>query len=269
MKIITNIIKFIIITIITISIVLLCIINTASSTVLSKNYVMGKLEETNFYDKMYEDLKSNFSNYIDQSGLDEEVIENICTKEKLEKDVGIIISNIYDGTNQTIDTTEISDKLRANIEESIKRTSKTDAIDQFINIICEEYEDTIYHTKYEQQINNYITKINKVIDIAKKGLIIDIIILEVVLLILNIKNIIKFINEVGITFLSSGLFILICNFIINSKVKIENIKILSDAFSNVLVNIINEILNNITRFGTISLILGIIVIIITTNNIRQ
>ena len=265
MKVVTNIIKFIIIAIISISIVLLFVLNTTSSTVMSKNYVISKLQETNFYDKIHEDLKSNFENYIYQSGLDEEVIENICSKEKLEKDVNIIITNIYDGTEQKIDTTEISDNLRKNIEDSLgKRASaNTNAINQFIETICDEYEDTIFHTQYEKQVNGYLVKIQKVIDIAKKGLIIEVIVLFIVLLALNIKNIIKFINDIGITLLSSGMFVLICNFIINSKVKIENIKILSDAFSTVLINIIKEFLGNISKYGVIMLIVGIIVIIIT------
>ena len=65
------------------------------STILDKNYVMQKLEETNFYADTYELVESNFENYIYQSGLDEEVLKNICTEEKVKKDINIMLSNIY------------------------------------------------------------------------------------------------------------------------------------------------------------------------------
>ena len=85
----------------------------------------------------------------------------------------------------------------------------------------------------------------------------------VILLILNIKTIIKFINELGIVLLATGGFVTIIDLIINSKVKIENIKILNDAFSEVIVKTITEILNNITTYGIIAIITGIAVTIIT------
>ena len=74
MKVITNIIKFIVLTILTLCIVSVGIITIVSSTILDQSYIMQKLEETNFYSDTYELVKSNFENYIYQSGLDEEVL---------------------------------------------------------------------------------------------------------------------------------------------------------------------------------------------------
>ena len=53
MKVLKNLLKFIFITILTICMISLGIITIAFSTILDKNYVMQKLEETNFYADTY------------------------------------------------------------------------------------------------------------------------------------------------------------------------------------------------------------------------
>ena len=70
MKAIFNIIKFILITILVICLISIGVITIVSSTILNKEYITNKLEETNFYEETYELVKSNFENYIYQSGLD-------------------------------------------------------------------------------------------------------------------------------------------------------------------------------------------------------
>ena len=143
MKVIINLLKFISITILTICLIALGAITIASSTVLDKNYVMQKLEETDFYSGTYKLVESNFENYIYQSGLDEEVLKSICTEDKVKNDINLMLSNIYDGTNKTIDTTEISTNLNANIDKlGIKTKQNEKAINEFVNHICKEYTDT-------------------------------------------------------------------------------------------------------------------------------
>ena len=87
MKILTNLLKFISILILTICLISVGIITIIFSTIFDKNYVEEKLEETNFYEETYKLVESNFENYIYQSGLDEEVLENICTKENVQKKI--------------------------------------------------------------------------------------------------------------------------------------------------------------------------------------
>ena len=64
MKVVKNIIQYIVATILALAILLLILINIFSSSILSKDYVLSKLDEQNYYDKIYEDTKSNFENYI-------------------------------------------------------------------------------------------------------------------------------------------------------------------------------------------------------------
>ena len=140
MKVIINIIKYIAIILLTCAIIELLIINIVSSTILSKQYVLSKLEETNYYEEIKKEIESSFENYIGQSGLDEDVIIDIVSLEKIKEDTNIIITNIYDGTEKTVDTTEIETNLKNNIEASLENKKLTitqqKAIDEYINKIA-------------------------------------------------------------------------------------------------------------------------------------
>lgn len=262
-----NILRYIIAIILTIIIIALLLINILSSTILSKNYILSKLEETNYYNKMYEYVQSNFENYIHQSGLDENVLDNIVSKEKIEKDTKIIIGNIYDGLNQKIDTQEIEDKLNTNINNSLKnhKMDKTqkEAIEKFVNEITNEYTKTMSHTNYETQINSAYAKGIKNIEIAKKILLVSIAILVVLIVLLSLKQIYKIFTTIGISMLASGTFFAITNWYITAKIKIQTITILNDAISETIRNILQELLNSVKNKASILILLGVFAIIIS------
>ena len=163
-----KIIQYIVATILALAILGLIIINILSSSILSKEYILGKLQNQNYYEKIYQETESNFENYIHQSGLDEDVLKDIVTKEKIEKDTRIILNNIYNGMDEKIDTKEIKEKLTENINNSLNgkiSSSEQKAINTFVDTICKEYETTISHTNYEKKINEALNKINKYVKI--------------------------------------------------------------------------------------------------------
>ena len=263
MKVLTKTIKFILVTILTICLISIGIISIVSSTILDKTYITEKMEETNFYKETYELVKSNFEKYIYQSGLDEEVLENICTEEKLQKDINTIISNIYDGTDEKIDTTEIETNLNANIDKlGIKNSKNQKAIEQFVKHICDEYTETIIHTKYESQINAQYQKVISLLTKIHNVIMVILIIDAILLIIMNIKTASKIIQDLGIALFSSSIFKLSVCYIIMSKVNIEGIKILNDIFSKTLVTIITDVLTKIISLGIGALLIAIILIII-------
>ena len=241
-------------------------IQIASSTILSEQYILSKLEETDYYNKIYESVKSNFENYIHQSGLEETVLENIVSKEKVRKDTKIIISNLYNGLEQKIDTQEIRDNLNKNIKETLgeQNITKTQqsSIDTFVEHICNEYTDTMSHFSYEKQINQYYQKAMQYINLVKKVLLITIGLAILLLLVLNLKRIYKFVLLLGISLTTTGTFLVIVNLFINSKVKVQTITILNDAISDTVRSVLAEILHMIMNNGSIMLISGILLIII-------
>lgn len=265
MKVLKNLLKFIFITILTICMISIGIITIAFSTILDKNYVIQKLEETNFYAETYELVESNFENYIYQSGLDEEVLSNICTEEKVKQDINKMVSNIYDGTSQEIDTTELANNLNANIDKSgIKNKQNESAIQQFVAHICDEYTNTLVHTKYETKINNIYNKVtealNQIYEIVLIVLVVDII----AIIAINNKKISKDIQHFGIALFATSAFELSVCQIITSKIDIQGIKIFNDVFSKSVVAIIQEILKQMASLALGTLVISIIFIAIYT-----
>lgn len=263
MKVLINLLKFIFITILTICMIALGIITIAFSTVLDKNYVIQKLEETNFYAETYELVKSNFENYIYQSGLDEDVLNNICTEEKVKQDINIMLSNMYNGTNQEIDTTEIANNLNANIDKSgIKNKQNESAIQQFVAHICDEYTNTLVHTKYENQINDIYTKMTEALDQIYEIILIVLVVDIIAIIAINNKKISKDIQHLGIALFATSAFELSVWQIIISKINIQGIKIFNDVFSKSIVTIIQEIMDQIASLALGTFVVSIIVIAI-------
>ena len=263
MKVLINLLKFIFITVLTICLIALGAMTVAASTVLDKNYIIQKLEETDFYSGTYKLVESNFENYIYQSGLDEEVLKNICTQDKVKNDINLMISNIYDGTNKTIDTTEISTNLNANIDKlGIKTKQNENAINEFVNHICNEYTDTLIHTKYESRINNIYQKavnvLNKVYNIIFIVLVVDFI----AILVINNKKVSKDFQDCGIAMMATSIFGIVGCLIIQVKVNIQGIKIFNNVFSNSLVTIIQDVFNKLTSLSVGILVVAIFVIAI-------
>ena len=264
MKIAKNILRYIITIILSLSIICLVLVNIASSTVLNENYILDKLEKTSYYSKIYEEAKSNFENYIYQSGLDESVLENVITQEKVENDTKKVISNIFNGLEETVDTQDIKDNLNKNIVASVGELNVTQqrAVDTLIEKICEEYTDTISHFSYEKQIFNIYQQALKYIELAQKVTLIAIGICAILLILINLRRIYKIFVFIGIALTSSGIFFIITNGIINAKVKIQTITILNDAVSYTLRDVLSSILQTINQYGIILLIAGIILVII-------
>lgn len=120
MKIISNIIKYIVIILLIISIILTLAVKVLTSTILNKDYILGKLEETNYYKNIYNQVESNFENYIYQSGLDEDVIKGIISEEDIKSDTIQIINNIYNNKEVTeVNISKIEERLEKNIYDSL------------------------------------------------------------------------------------------------------------------------------------------------------
>ena len=250
-------------------------VNLVSSTILNEQYIISKLEKEDYYDKIYTEINSNFRKYINQSGLDENVLENIITKEKVKKDTLIIIGNIYDGINQEVETEEIKENLNNNIEKNIGKENITPSlkisIDNFIECICKEYKTTISYFSSENGLNENYNKIIGYINLLKKVVLVSIGIDFLLLIVINLKKVYKFVSQIGITFTITGISLLLVNIFVNSKIKIQTITILNDTISEIIRKVLNENLNLMFKYGVIVLVLGIIMIIVPNlmNNYKE
>ncbi len=263
MKVGKKILNFIFVLVIALSFTFIGVKSVVFKTIFNKEYVLEQMENNNFYSETYKLVESGFENYIGQSGLDEEVIKNICTEDKIKNDINIILSNIYEGTNEKIDTSEISNNLNSNIDkENVRTSSNSKAIDEFVEHICQSYKDTIISTGYENTINEKYSKITQKITKVQNILIIAIIISIIGVIALNVKDILKLLFWTESAVLSSAVMQLAITTVIKSKVNIDGIKIFNDAFSNIVVTIIKDILSKINIIAGKFIIVYFILVVI-------
>ena len=264
MKVLKNIFTYIIITLLTVLISAFFMIRLLSSTILSKDYVLAKLDETDYYNKVYSYVESNFEKYIYQSGLDESVIKNIITVEQVKEDTQSILDNIYDNAKKEIKVEEVKQNLIENIEQSLDEnvTVQQSSIESFAKTIGDEYVKSISHYKYEEKMNNGYMQIVKTIEKCKRIIVFLMTVCIVLLFILNIKTLYQFFVNIGTSILASGIIAIFVKCFISSKIDVKNISVLNVAFSDSVRNIALQILQKILQYGLVCGIIGILLIMI-------
>lgn len=265
MKVFKSVLTFILALILTVLICLFYITNLLSNTALSKKYVLSKLDETDYYNQIYVCVESNFENYINQSGFDEDVVKNLITVDIIKSDTEKIINNIYDNAQEPLNSDIIEQNIKNNIEVYLNNNNLTASqtnIDVFVKTISDEYLNSISHSEYEQKFYNEISKLEKNLSKARKMIIIAMAISVILLLIVNIKEIFNFFTKIGASCFASGALLTFINIFINNKIDIKNLSVLNDAISNTLKGIAFDILTKISRTGFLFMVLGLIIIII-------
>ncbi len=249
-----------------------------NSVILDKNYMLSKMNETEFNLQVAREVESGFENYIYQSGLPEDIIKNLFTEEMIEKDVKTIVDAIYDGTEITLSSEELRNNLDKKIDEYIKNENLNlndqgkSNIKKFEDLIVEEYENNVNVSSdlYAQgneivkQLKNISQKIGKIPQIT-------LVILIVILVLLNISDLLIAINFLGISSLSIGILLKLATNIVFSNVDIDNLVLLTTSLSNLIISIIKDNLYKLSDYGTMFIICGIIGILgsIIIKNVKQ
>ena len=264
MKLIKYILNFVLSFLLILTILGCIVVNILSNKILNKKYILSKLEETEFYVQVSREVQSGFENYIYQSGLPENTIENLYTEDLLKQDINSIIEYVYGGSEIKISSEKVRETLDNKINEyvnsqKIKLTKQgKENIKQFEDLVVSEYSkninvsNTLYSTLREA--------INKVENVFKKFKNIPVsftIIIIVLLILINIKDILIALNWCSISVLSTGILLKLGEFIVVKNVDIDNLVILANSLSNLIINISKEILINISEKGNMFIICGI------------
>ena len=269
MKLIKQILSFIFIIILSTSILCSFLAFIFSNTILNKDYILNKMEECNYYEQTYLDMNEILEQYIGPSGLDEEVLKDIYTENKIKDDINTTVNTIFTGEEKAIETEAIREKLNKNIYKNYNiKDNEKEAITNFENTIINEYTKQITHHDYLYILENYIPTTNKIIATLKIIMPFTTCIIIVILIMLNIKKKNKIMQGILIVFLSASFTIIIIGIIINANVKFESILILNETFSNLVRNIINELLKIFQNVGIITAILSTI-FLIATNTVYE
>lgn len=242
--------------------------NILNSKILNKNYMLSKLEETEFYLQISREIESGFENYIYQSGLPEDTIKDLFTEEMIKNDVDTLVSHVYEGKEIVLSSEQLRNNLDNKIQEYIKSQNLNlneqgkKNIKEFEDLIVNEYNNNINvsNTVYEKA-NSGIELLQRISDKISKLPVIMLIILIVILFIINIKDLLLAINFLGISSLSIGILLKLGVNLIFSNVQIDNLLVISSSLSNLAINIIKEILYMISDYSNIFMVSGITAIL--------
>ena len=271
MKVFLDIFRYLLSAVLALSIFIILICNTAISTVLSEGYVMSKMSQTNYYKKIYEDFNNNCLKYIMQSGFNESVLKDVCTIQKVEEDINYIVENVYSNRKHEIETESIKSNLQSNInnylEENKLYVENNDAVNEFLNIICDEYINTIFHTSYEEKAHEYVLKCKNIVKELNKYAKYILIFSIIIIFLIDIKFPSRNISIAGMSLLLCGLILVYSKYVVMKNIDINHIFILNQPFSDMLRLIVNEFLEDFIGKAKIFNIVGIILIIV--GNIMQ
>ena len=101
MKIVKGVLNIIIAFFLTIVILANFALVLVSNTILKKDYMLSLIEENGYYEKVATDLQNGFEEYKYQSGLPDEVFQNLYSENDVRKDINSIVNNVYDGAEVT------------------------------------------------------------------------------------------------------------------------------------------------------------------------
>ena len=258
-KVISYILSFILV----LMLLSLCLLAILKSTILNEEYLISKLEEANYYERMNGEIIEQFKNYTIQSGLSDYVLESLFTEDKLKQDINNVINSIYTGEALEISTSEIRENLKENILAEVEKEGKTvdfedEAMVEYLKAIESAYESQVSYST--STINSIGSTFEKIISLAKTAqtiLVTVIVVVAILLIAINIKVIFG-LNYIAISGMASGLFILVSRIMLEHSTDLKNIMVINQATSNVIQLIINDVLTKITIIGVILLVIGLV-----------
>lgn len=89
-------------------------------TIFNESYILELLENNNYYQELYLNTKEEVSNYLEQSGLEENILDNVITKDNIKKTIITTLDNLYTNKEIKTDTTTITEELTKRINDYVK-----------------------------------------------------------------------------------------------------------------------------------------------------
>lgn len=262
MKIIRKIISYILAIILVTLMSATIILSIVNAVVFSKPNVKKQMQKVDYYTEINNIIKESANNYIMQSGFDESIMDNVISKEKINNDIDKVINAIYEGEEVEISTDEIKTSLDKNVQQYIAQNNyKVDAqtqkdIEKFEDKIESIYANSITYSK------STIKKVVKYFKMVKRMTRVALIASSILLIIFAIITYKTNRATFGISLLATGIICVFIKCYSSINIAVNNILMVNKTFSNLMINIINQVIQYVFIGGIILAVLGIALIII-------
>ena len=224
-------------------------------TIFQENFMAKEIEKSNFIRELYQTTEEEFSYYILQSGLSEEVVAGLVSESEMKEVLLEYLHNFYEGNSLTIPTDDIKTKLEANIINYLNQNNLTvsdeASLDLFVEEILNTYQKNMEDSFLFGRVQTLFVKIKQLLPTILIVLGITIVLIFL-LLRFGLKK-----NSLGIPCFTSGaLFLLFYLYVCNS-LDMQNFYVYNEAFSNLMKSIYSSICSNMLAGAVILFVLGV------------
>lgn len=240
-----------------VSIVLSFGINLIHKTILSKEYIKTNLGKSDYYNKLNLRINNEFEGYLEQSGFDSSILDNVYSNEDIIKDTDIVLDGIYKGLDVNIDLTKFENNLNNNINKYIEINNinldlkQKESISLFVSKLKTIYENNIHSKEITKDLSKNASIINTFLTRYKSFINAIPIVLILLIILVNITKLLFSFKFISLALLSSSIFGIATYFIIN----INNI---NKNFSNITYVLIEGISKEIITSSRLFLVVALL-----------
>jgi hypothetical protein len=226
-----------------------------------------QLNETNYYEKLYTNIKLEMSYYVTQSGLSDDILNNIFDKELLRRTTEKMLDNFYNNKDNTINKTSIEENLMNNINEELKDYKLTEedktSIDKFITQMSSTYEAEI---SYSNILNKYHNSFNRIyhILVALDILCITLFIINYFITRYTLKE-----RNIIISLLTTTILITIIHLYLSNTLDLGHLEFYNDIISNLINYTYQSIMSIFNIVSTIYLVISLSLILYATKYTKE
>lgn len=236
-------------------------------TIFNQNFMAQQLNETNYYEKLYTNIKLEMSYYVTQSGLSDDILNNIFDKELLRRTTEKMLDNFYNNKDNTINKTSIEENLMNNINEELKDYKLTEedktSIDKFITQMSSTYEMEI---SYSNILNKYHNSFNRIyhILVALDILCITLFIINYFITRYTLKE-----RNIIISLLTTATLITIIHLYLSNTLDLGHLEFYNDIISNLINYTYQSIMSIFNIVSTIYLVISLSLILYATKYTKE
>lgn len=236
-------------------------------TIFNQNFMAQQLNETNYYEKLYTNIKLEMSYYVTQSGLSDDILNNIFDKELLRRTTEKMLDNFYNNKDNTINKTSIEENLMNNISEELKDYKLTEedktSIDKFITQMSSTYEMEI---SYSNILNKYHNSFNRIyhILVALDILCIALFIINYFITRYTLKE-----RNIIISLLTTTVLITIIHLYLSNTLDLGHLEFYNDIISNLINYTYQSIMSIFNIISTLYLVISLSLILYATKYTKE
>lgn len=236
-------------------------------TIFNQNFMAQQLNETNYYEKLYTNIKLEMSYYVTQSGLSDDILNNIFDKELLRRTTEKMLDNFYNNKDNTINKTSIEENLMNNINEELKDYKLTEedktSINKFITQMSSIYETEI---SYSNILNKYHNSFNRIyhILVALDILCITLFIINYFITRYTLKE-----RNIIISLLTTTVLITIIHLYLSNTLDLGHLEFYNDIISNLINYTYQSIMSIFNIVSTIYLVISLSLILYATKYTKE